>query len=97
MVFVMRPFCRTTCPLGAILGLFNKASLFRMNVNEETCTLCGKCQRECPVNVRIYETPDSPDCIRCLKCEKVCPFGSIGHEFLSRKPVHAGFFEPEKG
>jgi ferredoxin-type protein NapH len=97
MVFVMRPFCRTTCPLGAILGLFNKASLFRMNVDEETCTLCGKCQRECPVNLRIYESPNSPDCIRCLKCEKVCPFGSIGHEFLSRKPGHADFFEPEKG
>lgn len=97
MVFVMRPFCRTTCPLGAILGLFNKASLFRMTVDEGTCTLCGKCQNECPVNVRIYESPDSPDCIRCLKCEKVCPFGSIGHEFLSRKPVHADFPEPEKG
>jgi ferredoxin len=47
------------------------------------------------VNVKIYESPDSPDCIRCLKCEKVCPFGSIGHEFLSRKPVHAEFSEPE--
>ena len=97
MVFVMRPFCRTTCPLGAILGLFNKASQFRMTVDEGPCTLCGKCQNECPVNVRIYESPDSPDCIRCLKCEKVCPFGSIGHEFLSRKPVHADFPEPEKG
>ncbi len=82
MVFVMRPFCRTTCPLGAILGLFNRVSLFRMTVDEETCTLCGKCQKECPIGVSAYETPNSPDCIRCLKCEKVCPFGSIGHEFL---------------
>lgn len=86
MVFVMRPFCRTTCPLGAILGLFNRVSLFRMTVDEETCTLCGKCERECPVGVRIYETPNSPDCIRCLKCERVCPFGSIGHEFLRTRP-----------
>jgi ferredoxin-type protein NapH len=97
MVFVMRPFCRTTCPLGAILGLFNKASLFRMTVDEETCTLCGQCQRECPVNVGIFKSPNSPDCIRCLKCETICPFGSIGHEFLSRKPVHADIFAPEKG
>ena len=97
MVFVMRPFCRTTCPLGAILGLFNKASLFRMSVDEETCTLCDLCRRECPVNVKIYESPDSPDCIRCLKCEKVCPFGSIGHEFLSRKPARPELSESGKG
>jgi len=95
MVFVMRPFCRTTCPLGAILGLFNKASLFRMSVDEETCTLCDLCRRKCPVNVRIYESPNSPDCIRCLQCEKVCPFGSIGHEFLSNKPVKVDFSEPK--
>jgi ferredoxin-type protein NapH len=97
MVFVMRPFCRTTCPLGAILGLFNKASLFRMMVDEETCALCDQCQRECPMNLRIYKSPNSPDCIRCLKCEKVCPFGSIGHEFLSRKPAWPRLSESERG
>jgi ferredoxin-type protein NapH len=90
MVFAMRPFCRTTCPLGAVLGLFNKVSLFRMAVDDETCTLCGECERECPVGIRVYETPNSPDCIRCLKCEKACPFGSIGHEFLRAKPGPAG-------
>jgi ferredoxin-type protein NapH len=89
MILSMRPFCRTTCPLGAILGLFNKTSLFRMSVDEETCTRCDLCRKECPVNVRFYETPNSPDCIRCLKCEKVCPFGSISHAFPGLKPEKA--------
>lgn len=89
MVFVMRPFCRTTCPLGAILGLFNGVSLFRMTVDEETCNACAKCLRACPVGVSVYETPNSADCIRCLKCESVCPFGSIGHEFLPGRPKQA--------
>lgn len=96
MVFVMRPFCRTTCPLGAILGLFNKVSLFRMTVDEETCTLCGKCLRECPVGISVYETPNSPDCIRCLKCEKACPFGSVGHEFLRVRPREAAGQAPNE-
>jgi len=90
MVFTMRPFCRTACPLGAILGLFNRFSLFRMSVDEETCTRCDRCRKECPVDVRVYEAPNSPDCIRCLKCEKVCPFGSISHEWLSGKSKEAG-------
>ncbi len=42
-VLSRRPFCRTVCPLGAFWGLFNKASLFRMAVDDEKCTLCDKC------------------------------------------------------
>ena len=85
MVFTLRPFCRTTCPLGAILGLFNKVSFFRLAVDETTCTLCYKCHRDCPVQVKVYETPNSPDCIRCLKCLDSCAFGSISYDFMGRK------------
>lgn len=85
MVFSMRPFCRTTCPLGAILGLFNRASIFRMAVDEGLCTKCEKCYQDCPVEVRFFETPNSPDCIRCLKCVPSCEYGAISHEFLPKK------------
>jgi NAD-dependent dihydropyrimidine dehydrogenase PreA subunit len=67
-----------------------------MTVDEETCTLCGKCEQECPVGVSVYETPNSPDCIRCLKCEKVCPFGSIGHEFLGARSAQAAGPSPKE-
>jgi ferredoxin-type protein NapH len=86
MVVSQRPFCRTTCPLGALFGLFNKASLFRMVVDDEKCTRCDKCVRDCPVGVKVYETPNSPNCIRCLKCVDSCNYGYIGYEFLSKKP-----------
>jgi len=86
-VLSRRPFCRTVCPLGAFWGLFNKASLFRMAVDPDKCTLCDKCYKDCPVQIRIYESANSPDCVRCLKCVSSCKFGAISYEFLGKKEV----------
>ena len=86
-VLSRRPFCRTVCPLGAIFGLFNKASLFRMAVDDEKCTLCDKCYKDCPVEIKIYESPNSPNCVRCLKCVSSCKFGAISYEFLGKREV----------
>jgi len=87
MTVSRRPFCRAVCPLGAALGLFNKGSLFRMAVDDEKCTLCNKCQKDCPVEIKIYESANSPDCVRCLKCVSSCKFGAISYEFLAKKEV----------
>jgi ferredoxin-type protein NapH len=86
-VLSRRPFCRTVCPLGAIFGLFNKGSLFRMAVDDEKCTLCDKCYKDCPVEIKIYESPNSPNCVRCLKCVSSCKFGAISWEFLGKREV----------
>jgi ferredoxin-type protein NapH len=72
MVFSMRPFCRTTCPLGAVLGLFNRVSVFRLHADRAACIDCGRCEQVCPVGVNVLETPNSPDCIRCLHCVQAC-------------------------
>ncbi|MCX8160806.1 MAG: 4Fe-4S binding protein [Candidatus Saccharicenans sp.] len=77
----MRPFCRTVCPLGTMLGFFNRVSAFRMKVDLERCIVCDACQKICPVSIRIYENPDSSQCIRCLKCEQVCPTSCLSHGF----------------
>jgi ferredoxin-type protein NapH len=85
MIVSKRPFCRTTCPLGAIFALFNKVSLFRMVVDDDKCTLCNKCLRDCPVDIKVYEGPNSPECIRCLKCIDSCQFGAVNYEFIKKK------------
>lgn len=81
MIGTLRPFCRTTCPLGALLGLFNQASLFRLSVSRNRCQQCGRCQEICPVSVPVREKPNSPDCIRCLKCIPACEQRCINYEF----------------
>lgn len=81
MAVSLRPFCRTICPLGTILGFFNRFSAFRMQVDLERCIVCDACQKVCPVDIKIYKDPDSSQCLRCLKCEQVCPTTCISHGF----------------
>jgi polyferredoxin len=75
-----RPFCQTSCPLGAIYSLFNKVSFFRINWDEKSCTHCNKCEDICPMDIRIYENANPVDCIRCLDCDR-CPSVDLTHPF----------------
>lgn len=63
-----RPFCKLACPIGAILGFFNKYSLFRMKVDTKNCKDCGKCVKDCPVDINVSDEPNSSVCVRCLSC-----------------------------
>jgi len=76
-----RPFCRTTCPLGAFYALFNRHRLIKLKFNEANCTECGACHAVCPMGIRFNETPDSGECISCMKCmSKACTYGAISVE-----------------
>lgn len=80
MMITIRPFCRTTCPLGTILSFFNRVSLYKLRVNRASCDECGECDELCPVEIKkIYQNPDSSQCIRCLLCVQ-CPHITWGSE-----------------
>lgn len=68
-VFVKRPFCRTACPLGAILGLFNRISLFihppKDKLESEKPRYFLK---NCPVHISRPGDVDSPSCVKCREC-----------------------------
>ncbi|MBM4036966.1 MAG: 4Fe-4S binding protein [Planctomycetes bacterium] len=78
MVVSKRPFCRVACPLGAIYGMFNRASLLRLRVDTAKCVKCDLCGKTCPVGLRVYEDADSSACVRCLSCQKACPKQAVG-------------------
>jgi len=81
-VFLYRPFCKYLCPLGATYALFNKASFYRLKLDESACTNCGTCKRACKMGVDPSKTPDDMECIRCGDCVKNCP----------TKALSAGYF-----
>lgn len=76
-VWIYRPFCKYLCPLGAVYSVFNPIALYRYQVDDKSCTGCRKCRKTCGMDIRVWETPNSPECIRCGDCLKACPEGAI--------------------
>ena len=81
-VAVYRPFCQYFCPLGAVYSWFNKISLYRYQVDLKSCVNCGICQKSCPLDLPVFQIPNSGECIRCGKCKAVCPTGAIQSRFF---------------
>lgn len=82
-VWVRRFFCKVLCPLGAIYGLLNKLSFYRLQVDRHACVGCGKCAAVCPMDVDPVRTPDSAECIRCGDCAHACPKNAIRMGFCA--------------
>ncbi len=81
---ISRPFCRAVCPLGAILGMFNRLSWFQLRFHKDRCLDCKACNTICPTDVSFFDGADdinSPACIRCMRCVAACPGGSVTIEF----------------
>lgn len=91
-VVIPRFFCRTLCPLGALLGVFSRFSIFRINRDVHKCTDCNLCMTRCEgasdpqAQVRLSE------CFSCMNCIDDCPedalsFTAFGLDTKQVKPA----------
>lgn len=72
-----RFFCKVLCPLGAIYGLCNKISFYRLSLQKSSCIHCKKCSVCCPMDIDPVKEQNSAECIRCKKCCSVCPTSAL--------------------
>jgi len=77
-----RVYCNTVCPVGTFLGLVSKVSLFKIKLDEKTCTKCGLCENACKGGCIDYQNlyVDFSRCVGCFNCLAVCPFSSAKFE-----------------
>ncbi len=74
-----RLWCNTLCPVGSLLSLFSKHSLFGIRIDGEKCVGCRKCEKRCKANCINLEdkTVDGSRCVMCFNCLGHCKQGAI--------------------
>ncbi len=83
-----RFWCRTLCPLGALLGLCSRVSILRLEKDDEKCTDCKLCTKSCqgaasPIPGQDWE---NAECIACFNCFNACPEDALAFKLRwSRK------------
>ena len=74
-----RLYCNTICPVGTILGFLNKFSFFKIRINNDKCSSCGMCAKQCKAQCIDAKNKiiDYSRCVNCFNCINNCKKGGI--------------------
>lgn len=81
--YMARFWCRVLCPLGALLGIMSRFTLFGLHKNEEVCKDCGLCLDAC----QGAASPEHgvkwkpSECFLCFNCADSCRRDSLAFRF----------------
>ncbi|MFP4060025.1 MAG: 4Fe-4S binding protein [Bacteroidales bacterium] len=76
-----RLYCNSVCPVGTFLGLVSRFSLYKIDIDEKGCDMCGRCSAKCKaqcIDIKNKKV-DFSRCVGCFNCLPSCPNGSIGY------------------
>lgn len=83
--WIPRFFCRTLCPLGALLGVFSRFAIWRIDRDPVRCTDCDLCLKSCEGASDPHKDLRKSECFVCLNCIDDCPHDALSFRFLPRK------------
>ncbi len=85
---VTRLWCRSICPLGALLGVVSRFSLFGLHKDPASCDKCNRCLLHCqggddPIGGAPWH---KSECLMCMNCVGSCPHSSLQFKFFRNEP-----------
>ncbi len=91
-----RIYCNTLCPVGAILRLVARYSIFRLSIDENACTSCRLCEKACKAGCIDVSrrTLDFSRCVSCYNCAASCNFSAIKLGRTVAAPAEKSVFMP---
>ena len=80
-----RAFCKYVCPIPALMKFGSRFSIWKIEIDRDSCTDCGLCEQNCPMNVKLISYMNngqrilSTECIACQQCVNICPESAINY------------------
>lgn len=92
-----RTYCNTVCPVGTVLGLLSRFSLFRPIIDTDKCNGCQSCARNCKASCidAKNHTIDYSRCVTCMDCIEKCSQNAI--HYLPRTRAYHRPVQPTAG
>ncbi len=83
-----RLYCNTICPVGTLLGLLSRASVFHLALDPKACLACRRCESACKAACLDPQTAtiDMSRCVGCFNCLDACSSGVIRYQQRRRQP-----------
>jgi polyferredoxin len=84
---ITRLWCRSICPLGALLGAASRWSILGLQKDSSTCDKCNRCLLHCqggddPIGGVPWR---KAECLMCMNCVGACPHASLQFRFFRKE------------
>ena len=81
---VTRLWCRSICPLGALLGAVSRWGVVGLHKDPDSCDKCNRCLMHCqggddPIGGAPWR---KAECLMCMNCVGSCPHDSLQFRFF---------------
>ncbi len=85
-LYILKRWCRSICPLGALMGIFGSLNrFFRPTVKKDKCLTsqginCQVCRKNCSEGIDLVDSKGNfaqRECTKCLECYEKCPAKAI--------------------
>ena len=93
-----RALCSTVCPVGTILGMVSRYSIFQIDIDTDRCTNCRRCEYACKAHCINLDDHlvDGSRCVGCFDCLAACRDDAI-HYTTDRKRLSQPMLQKIKG